>query len=179
MEVGYGSVHRSKLKTVKVEQVIPNADYESKGYDIGLVKLKRPSGIKPIEIAAPEVDATLHSANADAAPSYIVSGWGRLLDIGDIDLATQLHQVNPQAAQAMAEEINSPEQLRAADLVEVDVHDCATLIRASAMAVRPAPSTSSAISAPKARTSVPIPARATAVARWSPSSRASSCRSAS
>ena len=29
MEVGYGSVHRSKLKTVKVEQVIPHAEYES------------------------------------------------------------------------------------------------------------------------------------------------------
>ena len=66
MEVGYGSVHRSKLKTVKVEQVIPHADYESKGSDIGLVKLKRPIGIiKPIEIAAPEIDATLHSANAE------------------------------------------------------------------------------------------------------------------
>jgi len=130
MEVGYGSVHRSKLKTVKIEQVIPHADYKSKGSDIGLVKLKRPIGIiGPIEIAAPEIDATLHSANANAAPTYVVSGWGRLLDIGDIDLATQLHEVNPQAAQAMAEEINSPEQLRAADLVEVDVHDCAKLYK--------------------------------------------------
>jgi secreted trypsin-like serine protease len=58
-----------------------------------------------------------------------VSGWRRLLDIGDIDLATQLHQVNPQVAQAMAEEINSPEQLRAADLVEVDVQSCAELYK--------------------------------------------------
>ena len=54
MEVGYGSVHRSKLKSVKVEQVIPHAEYESKGSDIGLIKLKRPIGIiKPIELAEP------------------------------------------------------------------------------------------------------------------------------
>ena len=126
MEVGYGSVHRSKLKTVKV--VIPHAEYESKGSDIGLIKLKRPIGIiKPIEMAAPQTDAMLHAGNSNAAPTYIVSGWGRLLDIGDIDLATQPHQVNPQVAQAMAEEINSPEQLRAADLVEVDVQGCAEL----------------------------------------------------
>ena len=62
-------------------------------------------------------------------PLQTMSGWGRLLDIGDIDLATQLHQVNPQAAQAMAEEINSPEQLRAADLVEVDIQGCADLYK--------------------------------------------------
>ncbi|MGA7456621.1 MAG: serine protease [Methyloceanibacter sp.] len=130
MEVGYGSVHRSKLKTVKVEQVIPHAEYESKGSDIGLIKLKRPIGIiKPIEMAAPQTDTLLHAGNSNAAPSYVVSGWGRLLDIGDVDLATQLHQVNPQAAQAMAEEINSPEQLRAADLVEVDVQGCADLYK--------------------------------------------------
>ena len=130
MEVGYGSVHRSKLKTVKVEQVIPHAEYELKGSDIGLVKLKRPIGIiKPIEMAAPQTDAMLHVGNSNAALTYIVSGWGRLLDIGDIDLATQLHQVNPQVAQAMAEEINSPEQLRAADLVEVDVQSCAELYK--------------------------------------------------
>ena len=128
MEVGYGSVHRSKLKTVKV--VIPHAEYESKGSDIGLIKLRRPIGIiKPIEMAAPQTDAMLHAGDSNAAPTYIVSGWGRLLDIGDIDLATQLHQVNPQVAQAMAEEINSPEQLRAADLVEVDVQGCAELYK--------------------------------------------------
>jgi secreted trypsin-like serine protease len=130
MEVGYGSVHRSKLKTVKVEQVVPHAEYESNGSDIGLIKLKRPIGIiKPIELAVPEVDATLHTGDGNAAPNYLVSGWGRLLDIGDIDLATQLHQVNPQQAQAMAEEINSPEQLRAADLVEVDIQGCADLYK--------------------------------------------------
>jgi secreted trypsin-like serine protease len=130
MEVGYGSVHRTKLKTVKVEQVVPHAEYESKGSDIGLIKLKRPIGIiKPIELAVPEVDVTLHAGDGGAAPNYLVSGWGRLLDIGDIDLATQLHQVNPQQAQAMAEEINSPEQLRAADLVEVDIQGCADLYK--------------------------------------------------
>lgn len=130
MEVGYGSVHRSKLKTVKVEQVIPHAEYESKGSDIGLIKLKRPIGIiKPITMAEPQIDEALHAGESNAAPNYLVSGWGRLLDIGDIDLATQLHQVNPQAAQAMAEEINSPEQLRAADLVEVDIQGCADLYK--------------------------------------------------
>jgi secreted trypsin-like serine protease len=130
MEVGYGSVHRSKLKTVKVEEVIPHAEYESKGSDIGLIKLKRPIGIiKPITVAEPQIDEVLHAGQANAAPTYLVSGWGRLLDIGDIDLATQLHQVNPQQAQAMAEEINSPEQLRAADLVEVDIQGCADLYK--------------------------------------------------
>jgi secreted trypsin-like serine protease len=129
MEVGYGSVHRSKLKSVKVEQVIPHADYDTKGSDIGLIKLKRPIGIiKPIELAVPEIDSALHSGN-QAEPNYLVSGWGRLLDIGDTDLATQLQQVNPEAAQIMAEEINSPEQLRAADLVEVDVQGCADLYK--------------------------------------------------
>jgi secreted trypsin-like serine protease len=129
MEVGYGSVHRSKLKSVKVEQVIPHAEYESKGSDIGLIKLKRPIGIiKPIELAAPDVDTALHAGN-QSEPDYVVSGWGRLLDIGDTDLATQLQQVNPEAAQIMAEEINSPEQLRAADLVEVDVQGCADLYK--------------------------------------------------
>jgi secreted trypsin-like serine protease len=130
MEVGYGSVHRSKLKTVKVEQVIPHAEYESKGSDIGLIKLKRPIGIiKPIPLAEPQFDEALHSGQSNEAPTYLVSGWGRLLDIGDINLATQLHQVNPQQAQAMAEEINSPEQLRAADLVEVDIQGCADLYK--------------------------------------------------
>lgn len=132
MEIGYGSVHRNKLKTVKVEEVIPHAEYESKGFDIGLVKLKRPIGIiKSIPIAGPQIDQALHAGESNAAPTYIVSGWGRLLDIGDIDLATQLQQVNPQQAQAMAEEINSPEQLRAADLVEVDVKGCADLYKAA------------------------------------------------
>ena len=128
MEVGYGSVHRNKLKTVKVEQVIPHADYESKGSDIGLIKLKQPIGIlKPIEIAAPEIDATLHAGNSNAAPTYTVSGWGRLLDVGGMDLESQFQQFGAQAAQQIAEAIYSPEQLRKVDLVEFDVKDCSEL----------------------------------------------------
>ena len=128
MEVGYGSVHRAKLKTVKVEQVIPHSAYESEGFDIGLVKLKQPIGvIKPIEISGPQIDQALRAGGQQ--PTLVVSGWGRLLDVGDTDLTTQLQQVNPEAAQQIAEEINSPEQLRAADLVEVDVQGCADLYK--------------------------------------------------
>ena len=97
MEVGYGSVHRSKLKTVKVEQVIPHAEYESKGSDIGLGQAEAADRHHQADRdrRARKSTRLLHAGNSNAAPTYIVSGWGRLLDIGDIDLATQLHQVNP------------------------------------------------------------------------------------
>lgn len=179
MEVGYGSVHRSKLKTVKVEQVIPHAEYESKGSDIGLMKLKRPIGIiKPIPLAEPRFDAALHSGQSNEAPTYLVSGWGRLLDIGDINLATQLHQVNPQQAQAMAEEITLPSSCARPTWSRSTSRVAPISIRASAMRARPAPSTSSAISAPRARAGGPIHAKATAAVRSSPRCKTSSCKSA-
>ena len=132
MEVGYGSVFRNKLKKVKVVEVIPHADYRTKGADIGLLKLEEEvSTIPPIKFADPSTETVVRAADPNPSLTVTVSGWGRLLDIGGIDLAGQFQELGAAQAAKITQAINSPNQLRQAELVEVDIQDCTKLYRAA------------------------------------------------
>lgn len=132
MEVGYGSVFRNKLDKVKVVEVIPHDDYRAKGADIGLVKLEEEvSTIPPIKFADPSTETAVRAADPNSPLTVTVSGWGRLLDIGGMDLAGQLKEFGPAEAAMIEQAIKSPNQLRQAELVEVDIQDCTNLYRAA------------------------------------------------
>jgi secreted trypsin-like serine protease len=130
MQVGYGSVHRKRLKEMAVEDVIPNPKYVSDGFDIGLIKLKEPIPHAPvIELANPQTEATLRATHPEL--TVTVSGWGKLWDIKNGEVEAQFQQFGKGSAAAIADAINSPEQLRKADLQEVDIEDCAKVYQAS------------------------------------------------
>lgn len=129
LQVGYGSVYRSKLQKVGVEKVFAHQGYQMPKNDIGLLKLTAPiPNAKTVEFASQAKERLLRgSEQSSSAPlTLTVSGWGKLWDIRAGELAAQLQGLGAQNLQAVQAEIMAPEQLRKADLQEIAQQDCAS-----------------------------------------------------
>jgi secreted trypsin-like serine protease len=129
LQVGYGSVYRSKLQKVGVEKVFAHQGYQMPKNDIGLLKLKAPIvNAKTVEFASRAKERLLRGSDqSSSAPlTLTVSGWGKLWDIRAGELAAQLQGLGAHNLQAVQSEIMAPEQLRKADLQEIAQQDCAS-----------------------------------------------------
>jgi secreted trypsin-like serine protease len=126
LQVGFGSVYRSKLRRIKVDEVFVHEAYRMPKHDIGLLKLRRPvPDAKTVIFANSAREVQLRASGPNPALTLTVSGWGKLWDIRPGELAAQLQGLGAQNLQAVQAEIMSPEQLRKADLQEIAQEDCA------------------------------------------------------